>query len=596
MPEPFPLSRLSWSPGVCDSLQKRNLEYLHTLDEGRLLHTFRLNAGLPTAAAPLGGWERPDCELRGHFLGHYLSGCAQAWASMRDEGIRRKAVRIVAVLAQCQRALGGKYLSAFPAEYFDRLRNGRRVWAPFYTLHKIMAGLLDVHLLCGSGQALEVLKGMAAWSDSWSAALDDAHMQRVLDVEHGGMIEVLANLYAVTRDESHLAQAKRFEHRRIFEPLAQGRDQLKGLHANTNIPKITGVARLHDLTGDKRYRTIAEFFWRTVVEGRSYATGGNSNFEHWRTAPGDLKGELSPRTQECCCTYNMLKLTRLLFGWNPLPDYAAYHERAWTNGILGTINPDDGMTMYFVPMAAGYWKLYSRPNDSFWCCTGTGIENFSKLADSVYYREGDTLYVNLFTPALLDWKERGVRVGQKTSFPHEESAVIEFEADKPVELKLRVRVPYWTGGGFRASINGRPAVGSPAGWLDLQRVWSAGDRVELKLPMNLRWEALPGDPSMQSLMYGPLVLAGRLGKAELTREMQYGSMETEASWSQAIKGAPVEAPELLPPSVDPGRWIHRVEGYPLEFRTTGQRRNVDFLPLNELSGERFAVYWKIRSS
>src|SRR5262249_40494780 len=293
------------------------------------------------------------------------------------------------------------YLSAFPIEFFDRLRDRVKVWAPFYTIHKIMSGHLDMYTLAGNQQALETTEKMAGWVDSWSGPLSVEHMQRVLGTEFGGMGEVLCNLYAVTGQRQYLSLARRFDHAQFFDPLAAHRDELKGLHVNTQIPKIIGAARRYELTGEQRYRDIAEYFWREVTGQRSYVTGNTSNGEGWETAPGILSTELSAYTAECCGAYNLLKLTRHLFAWTGDPRMADYYERTLWNSRMGTQNPEDGTLMYYYPLASGYWKFYGKPLDAFWCCTGTGVEEFSKLNDSIYFHDGDGLFVNLFASSRL---------------------------------------------------------------------------------------------------------------------------------------------------------------------------------------------------
>jgi len=418
--QPFDLGSVRVTDTVLREPVERNRDFLQSLETDRLLHTFRLTAGLPTSAEPLGGWEKPNVELRGHFTGHFLSACALMSLSEGDAMLRGRGNLVVAELAKCQKAIGTSsgdgYLSAFPPSFFDRLKTGQKVWAPWYTIHKIMAGLLDMYVLARNEQALDVVRGMAGWTKRWTDSLSDEDMARIMHVEFGGMNDVLYNLYAVTGVKDYADAAHRFDDERLFGPLADGRDELKGLHVNTQIPKIIGAARRYELTGDQRYRRIAEFFWTQVTQHRAYATGGTSNDEHWRSAPDKLAGELSYSTEECCCTYNMLKLTRHLFAWSPEARYFDYYERALLNGILGTMNPKNGLTMYYVPLATGYWKVFASPRGSFWCCTGTGVESFSKLADSIYFHDENGLYVNLFVASELDWEEQGLRVRQDTAF------------------------------------------------------------------------------------------------------------------------------------------------------------------------------------
>ncbi len=279
---PFPLTQVRLLDSPFLKSMNLNRAYLHSLDADRLLHTFRLTARIPSKAKPLGGWEKPDGELRGHFTGHYLSACALMSAGAPDAALREKAGYIVNALAECQKAHGNGYLSAFPESFFTRLRNGQKVWAPFYTLHKIMAGMIDQYTLCGNAQALEVVTGMASWIGNYAKPLSDADMARIEKVEFGGTNEALYNLYAITGDAAHMELAHRFDQTAFFDPLAAGRDELKGLHVNTHIPKVIGAARRYELTGEPRYRDIATYFWAQTTGHHSYVTGGTSNGELWR--------------------------------------------------------------------------------------------------------------------------------------------------------------------------------------------------------------------------------------------------------------------------------------------------------------------------
>jgi DUF1680 family protein len=585
---PFPLQYVRLLDSPLTELVERNREYLHALESDRLLHTFRLTAGIPSSAQPLGGWEGPDVELRGHFLGHYLSGCAQMSVSGRDTALRAKANGIVAALAECQKANGSGYISAFPPAFFERLKTTGKVWAPWYTIHKILAGLFDMYTLTGNQQALDVLQGMASWTAKWADPINDEQMQNILKVEFGGMAEVLNDLYSVTGDRRHAGLASRFEKRSFLDPLANHQDVLKGLHANTHIPQAIGAARKYELTGDPRYRTIAEYFWSQVANHHSYCTGGNSNREHFG-APDQLAKELSATTEECCCTYNMLKLTRHLFSWTGDPAYADYYERALFNGILGTMNPHDGMTMYYVPLAAGYWKMFGLPRESFWCCTGTGVENFSKLQDSIYFHNPDTLFVNLFIPSTLDWREKGVTVRQETQFPNRDTSELVFHCNRPAEFEVKVRHPDWAAADMEVKVNGSPVAASSP----IKRTWQTGDRIQLKLPMKLHTQSMPDDAGLQAFLYGPLVLAGRLGSEGLTGEAQ-SSDRAQPVKSHYVRGEPVPAPEFAATG-DPASWIKAAADHPLTFRTSGQKQDVTLIPLNRLFGERYAVYWRVRA-
>lgn len=591
--QPFALNQVRVMPGPFLDAMNRNRSYMLSIAPDRLLHMFRITANLPSSAEPLGGWEQPVNELRGHFTGHYLSACAQISSHLGDDAFLKIGNNLVTHLAACQKAHGNGYLSAFPEEFFDRLRADERVWAPFYTLHKIMAGLLDMHLLCGNEQALEVLQGMVAWVRRWTQPLGDAHMSRVLEREYGGMNDVLYAIYSITGKEEDLALAHRFDHERIFAPLAGFRDELKGLHVNTTIPKIIGAARRYEITGESRYRDIAEYFWREVTEKRAYCTGGTSNGEEWDSDPGKLAGSLSGYTQECCCTYNMLKLTRHIFEWNADPRCADYYELALFNGILGTQHPDDGMTLYYVPLASGYWKMFGLPFDAFWCCTGTGLESFSKLGDSIYFHDDQGLYVNLFIASELDWTEKNVKLQQSTRFPEEDSAAFTLHCKEPIRMKIRFRVPGWIAGGGFATLNGKKLDGfaEPGGYFAIDREWTDGDRVELKLPMELRAHSMPDDHSIQAFLYGPLVLVGRLGTEGLTPSILRAE-PTKPRTVPEYRSEPVAAPELKAPSGKIADWIHAHSAHPLEFDVQG----IQLLPFYKLFDERYAVYWKVKGT
>jgi len=582
----FPMKQVRLGDGPCKIAMEADRQYLHSLPPDRLLHTFRSNAGITSSAKPLGGWEAPDCELRGHYAGgHYLSACALMYASSGDEELKINASTVVVELGKCQAALKSGYLSAFPIEFFDRLRERQRVWAPFYTIHKIMAGLLDMYVYCGNEQALDIVEKVAGWVAGYTGPLSYDHMQRVLSTEYGGMGEVLSNLYAVTGKQYYLEVAQRFDKKAFFDPLAAHRDELKGLHVNTHIPQVIAAARYYELTGDRRYRDIAEYFWDEVVSERSYCTGGTSNGESWNTDPGKLSTELGPSTTECCCAYNMMKLTRHLFGWSPDPRLMDYYERTVFNHRLGTINPEDGTMMYYLPLATGYWKTFGKPFDSLWCCTGTGSEEYAKLTDTIYFHDDDSLYVNLYIDSQLEWPEKGLRFRQETRFPEEQGTTITVSAKNPSQLAINLRIPYWVRSG-RVKINGAelPAFASPSSYLTLNRIWKTGDKIELSLPMGLHIDPMPDDQTIQAAMYGPLVLAGRLNP--VAKEMSYGDYEPKPGNQQNV-------PDI---AADPGRaaaWIEPDNRQPLTFHAVGQAQPLTMVPLYKVIHERYVVYWKV---
>lgn len=584
---PFSMSDVRLGPGKFQAAAEANAKYLKTLPAERLLHTARLTAGLPSTAEPLGDWEKPDCELRGHFaIGHYLSACAMAYAGAGDEALKQQGDAMVAEMAKCQAKMKSGYLSAFPQEEFDRLRDGVNVWAPFYTMHKVMAGQLDMYTLAGNAQALETAEKMAKWVENWSDPLSDAQMQRVLLVEYGGMGEVLANLYGVTGKREYLQLAERFNKKWFCDALEAHRDELKGLHVNTHIPQVIAAARLYEVTGKKKYAEIADYFWSEVTSRRSYCTGGTSNDEVWGTDPGVLAGQLGPMTTEDCCAYNMMKLTRHLFEWSPRAEYMDYYERALFNHRMGTIDPVTGTTVYYLPLGNGYTKIYAKPLDSFWCCNGTAAEEFAKLMDTIYYRDEGAVYVNLFIASEVTWKEKGLRLTQRTAFPEEQGTMLTVSAERPVNVDIKVRVPYWAKGGS-VKVNGRvlEAFADAGSYVVLRGPWKNGDKIEVSLPMELHAAPMPDRETLQAAMYGPVVLAAKF--EEEPKENWYRHFTADG------KAAAAPALEFSGKVEDPGSWLEPVKGTKLTFQAKGQKQAATYVPLADVVHEKYSVYHEV---
>ncbi len=575
--EPFPLTQVRLLDGPFQHAMELDRKYLLSLDPDRLLHNFRTNAGLPSTAKPLGGWEEPKCEVRGHSLGHFLSASAMMYASTGDERLRQKAAYTVAELAKCQAQFPSGYLSAFPESFIERVEAGKPVWAPWYTLHKIYAGLLDVYGLCDNRQALEVLEKAVAWIQSRTDKLSDAQMERMLGNEHGGMNDVLAELAAVTGKESYLRLSRRFNHHAVLDPLAKRQDRLTGLHANTQFPKILGAARQYELTGWADGRTIATFFWDVVTKERSYVTGGNSDGEVFSPKEA-LSKHLGPSTTETCNTYNMLKITRRIFTWDPKPEYADYYERALLNHILASQNPETGMVLYYMPLRSGSQRVFGTPHDSFWCCTGTGMENHAKYGDSIYFHGKDTLYVNLFIASELAWKDQGLVLRQETKFPEADSTRLAFTCQKPVELALRLRRPYWAIEGFEVALNGQkqPVESRPSSYVELRRVWKTGDVVELRMPMSLRTEGFRDDPKRRAVFFGPALLC-----------------------APVVPGKPfpviVGEAEKIPSAIEPAGKPLEFRGLPPMFRSVeaGAGVAVALVPFYKEYQRPYHVYWDV---
>ncbi|MDI6105742.1 glycoside hydrolase family 127 protein [Actinoplanes sp. NEAU-A12] len=557
----FPLAAVRLGAGPFADNAARTHAYLRFLDPDRLLHMFRVTAGLPSSATPCGGWESPSTELRGHSLGHVLTALAQAWASTGEAAFKTKGDHLVAQLALCQRPNG--YLSAYPESFIDRLETGQQVWAPYYTLHKIVQGLLDWHQLTGNNQALTVLLRKAAWVQARNGRLTHTQRQQLLRVEFGGIGETLFNLYQLTEDPVHLFTAQYFDHAQVLDPLASNVDALAGFHANTQIPKAIGAIRGFHATGDTRYRDIAVNFWNFVTRQHSYAIGGNSNGEYFQ-APNRIASELSDTTCECCNSYNMVKLTRQLFFTDPgrAAELMDFYEKALYNHLLGAQNPNSahGHHCYYVPLRAGGIKTYSNDYDNFTCCHGTGMETGTKFGDSIYFHNGTTLYVNLFVASTLTWPGRGITVRQDTAYPETSTSRLTITGSGAIDL--RIRIPAWTSGAqikVNGILTGTPAPGS---YLTINRTWAGGDTVDISLPMALSLEPAPDNPAVRAVRHGPIVLAGQFGATNLSA-----------------------LPTLDPSSL----WATTT---PLEY-TAG---SVLLRPFYKTHGQRYSVYWNVAAT
>jgi hypothetical protein len=593
--EPFPLASVRLSPGIFKEQEEINARYLDSLTVDRLLHSFRVTAGITSSATPYKGWEDPACELRGHFAGgHFLSAVALASAASANTVLKSRGDELVAGLAACQKKIGTGYLSAYPTELFEHLAQGKPVWAPFYTYHKIMAGLLDMYTLGGNTDALQIAEGMGQWAQEFMVGISTDQRQRMLRTEYGGMNEVLVNLAAVTNKARYLDAAHIFEQPGFLDPLAERRDELQGLHANTHVPKIIGAARMYEVTGDRRYRDIAEYFLAEVLTARNYAIGNTSLDEHWKTLPGQLKGTLAWTNAECCVAYNLMKLQRLVFGWTADARWMDAYERSLFNCRLGTQNAQ-GLKQYFFPLAAGYWRAYNSSEESFWCCTGSGAEEFAKFTDSVFFHRGSDIYVNQFIAATLDWKEDGLAIEQVTQFPHEQGTTLKIKSTRRVPRTIHIRIPAWTTEEAAVTVNGRAleAMADPGSYLAIRRTWQNGDTIAISLPMQLHQEPLPGDDSVTAAFYGPLVLAADLGAAPT--EEAYRIIH---SGDTVPKNLPA-ASSLPESAADSGakthQWIQVESKQDLRFTAAGESGKHQLMPMYQIGDQRYSVYWQMQS-
>ncbi len=581
--EPFPLASVRLNPGIFQEQEEINARYLDSLAVDRLLHSFRITAGISSSVTPYGGWEDPACELRGHFAGgHYLSAVALAAAGSGNTVLKSRGDALVDGLAACQKKIGNRYLSAYPTQLFEHLAEGKPVWAPFYTYHKIMAGLLDMYLLTGNTDALKVAEGMGQWAQEFMSGFSVDQRQRMLRTEYGGMNEVLVNLAATTQKDRYLEAARLFEQPGFLDPLAERRDELQGLHANTHVPKIIGAARMYEVTGERRYRQIAEYFLSEVEAARNYAIGNTSLDEHWKTPPGQLKGTLGWTNAECCVAYNLMKLQRIVFGWTGDARWMDAYERTLFNCRLGTQN-SQGLKQYFFPLAAGYWRAYNSPDESFWCCTGSGAEEFAKFADTIYFRRGSSIYVNQFVPSTLDWKDEGIAIEQVTRFPREQSTTLKIKSSRPEMRVIHVRIPGWTTEDAEVKVNGRviEAIADPGSYVALRKIWRDGDTITVSLPMQLRQEPLPGDDTVTAALYGPLVLAADLGAGPSDGPLRI------------VHGRATEPKDLPAADPLPKSGAIQVESAPeLRFISGGDGTTRHLVPMHAIGEQRYSVYWQ----
>jgi len=598
---PFDLADVELGESPFLHAQRMTEAYLLRLQPDRMLHNFRVNAGLQPKAAIYGGWESEatweDINCHGHTLGHYLSACALAWRSTRDRRFKQRVDYIAAELAECQKASGTGLICAFPkgpALVAAHLRGEKISGVPWYTLHKVFAGLRDGAQLADSDISRQVLIRLADWAVVATRPLSDQQFEAMLNTEHGGMNEILADLYFMTGNPDYRVLAERFSHKAILEPLAQERDRLDGLHANTQIPKIVGFERVYEATGDTNYRNAAMFFWKTVALTRSFAAGGHGDNEHFFPMAEFDKHVFSAKGSETCCQHNMLKLTRALFLQDPQADYADYYERTLYNGILASQDPDSGMATYFQGARPGYMKLYHTPEDSFWCCTGTGMENHVKYRDSIYFHDDRTLYVNLFIPSSVRWAAQDAVLTQTTAFPEEPSTSFRWGLKRPANLALKLRHPRWSRTAT-VLVNGAEIArsASPGRYVELSRTWQDGDRVELRLEMHPSVEHQPAAPDIVAFTYGPLVLAGALGRDGLApgsdiivNERKYGSYNDAPFAPPTLTGDPAALAESI-----------RANGKPLEFTImSAEQTPVRLIPYHRIAHDRYATYWRLNPS
>ncbi|SEL15434.1 hypothetical protein SAMN05428989_1566 [Pseudoxanthomonas sp. GM95] len=586
----LPLQDVRLKPSMfLDSLLV-NRRYLFEIEPDRLLHNFLQYAGLPPKGEVYGGWEGDT--IAGHTLGHYLSALSKLYAQTGDMQVKQRIDYIVAQLARAQDQDADGYLGGLTRKtdagkieggkvVFEDVRAGKvkgsafninGSWSPLYTVHKLFAGLLDANELADSPQALEVLTPLAAYLAGVFDALNHDQMQSLLDTEFGGLNESYIELGARTGNARWIAIGKRLRHDKIIDPTLAGKDDLPHHHANTQVPKFIGEARQFEVVGDADSAAAARFFWETVTNHYSYVIGGNADREYFQQ-PDTIAAFLTEQTCEHCNSYNMLKLTRHLYQWTPQARYFDYYERTLHNHTMAAQHPATGMFTYMTPMITGGERGFSDKFDSFWCCVGSGMEAHAQFGDSIYWQDGSALYVNLYIPSTLDWKQGELVLELDSGIPHNGQVRLQVtRAGAKAPQRLMLRIPAWCEGRYALTLNGRKtSAHMEGGYALLERRLKAGDVIELALETPLRLEHAAGDPDSVVVMRGPLALAADLGPVTTPYDAPDPALVADVS--------PLSGFVALP---EPGRYL----------ASTTRPQALEFAPFYAQYDRRSALYFK----
>lgn len=603
----FPLGDITLLDGPLKHARDLNVQVLLKYDCDRMLAPYRKEAGLQPRKPSYPNWDGLD----GHVGGHYLSALAINAATGNEECRKRMEYMISELQlvldannqrheVWCHNYIGGVPNSAKMWTAFSKGDFGPYfgIWAPFYNIHKMYAGLRDAWLYCGNEQAKNLFLKFCDWAVDITRDLNDGQMEKMLGNEHGGMNEVLADAYAITGEQKYLDCARRFSHRMLLVPLENGKDCLDNMHANTQIPKVIGYQRIAELAHDVQYHNASEYFWEIVTRQRSLALGGNSRREHFPTKENCIDYINDIDGPESCNTYNMLKLTEDLNRVKPNGMYGDFYETAMFNHILSAQHPQHGGYVYFTSARPRHYRNYSAPNKAMWCCVGTGMENHGKYGQFVWTHdkgvkaEDDALYVNLFVASELNWKDRKMVIRQQTAFPYAESSVVEVAKGKGTFI-LKVRKPSWCenftvkGVGFDADSY------EENGFVCMKRKWKKGDQVKISMPMHAYIKPMINVPQYVAIMYGPILLGMKSG----TEDMR-GLIADDSRFGQYAGGKKLaldEAPILLPKHLDDiAKNLKPVPAKPLHFKLATHMENTidgELQPFFEIHDSRYMMYW-----
>ena len=602
--ESFPISSVRLGDSQFLKNQQMDIHYLLGLDADRLLAPYLKEAGLKPKAENYTNWENTG--LDGHIGGHYLSALSYMAAATGNDEIEKRLDYVMSELKRCQDAAGDGYLSGVP--------NGRKIWkelsegniransfglndrwVPLYNIHKIYAGLRDAYLIAGRSEAKAMLIKLTDWMVQLVSGLTDEQIQKMLISEQGGLNETFADVYGITKDQKYLKLAHQFSDQQMLKPLLESRDNLTGKHANTQIPKVIGYKRIADLEGLQDWNQAAKFFWDVVVAQRSVSIGGNSMREHFNPT-NDFSGLLaSEQGPESCNTYNMLRLTKMLYQTSADKDFMDYYERALYNHILSILNPVQGGFVYFTPMRSGHYRVYSQPQTSMWCCVGTGLENPARYGEMIYAHEGSDLIVNLFIPSTLTWGD--LTVIQQNRFPQEPSTTLTLNMKKAKMFALKIRIPAWTDG-VKLAVNGSPVdTQTKDGYIVVDRKWQNGDAVNIELPMHLTAITTPDGKPQYSFLYGPIVLAAKTGTDR--QDGMYADNSRGGHIANGPKIPTTQMPAIIGSPDDILTHLKPVDGKAMNFRLTGvtlpQFEGMTLVPFYQLYECRYQIYFPLYS-
>lgn len=607
----YTVSSVSAEGDFFENALEKEIDYLMSLDPERLLVNFRKNAGILTDLEPYGGWE--NSLIGGHTMGHYLTALSQAYVNAATPSSDRKKIygritELIDGLAECQRKngflWGASFLSVNVEEQFDNVEKGRcdifkEAWVPWYTMHKILEGLISVYAETGYQPSLDIACRLGDWVCDRTKKWNDDTRRTVLSIEYGGMNDAMYDLYALTGEKKYADAAHVFDEDALFERIRSGGlNVLNNLHANTTIPKVIGAMKrwlvLGESAGDE-YLETAEIFWQTVIDHHTYATGGNSEWEHFGE-DDVLNRERTNCNCETCNVYNMLKLTKYLFDATGDKKYADYYENAFINHIMASQNPETGMTTYFQAMATGYFRTYSTPTDSFWCCTGSGMENMTKLGDGIYFNRGGDIIVNMYLSSVLEDPTLGLKITQTSDIPESDVAKFELSLKEPKEFALMLRVPDWAAGDISLTVNGESCeFAEEAGYAVIERKWKDGDAVEVKIPLALKALNLQDGVYTLCFKYGPVLLAAKLSDENMSTT--YTGMSVIIPEKTTVQNDTLILNEgILPKDVkaEPAKYFKKGEGLSFEFEAVSEP--MEFVPYYSLYNTRYGIYWRLKEA